>query len=128
MPRTRVLLADDVLANQLVTATLLRREGHMVDVVSSGLDAVEAVRRVPYDLILMDIFMPEMGGQEATRIIRSMPQPASVTPIIALTANGTADDEAEFKASGIGWHPGKARLPAAASGCLARPGLVGPPA
>ncbi len=101
VPRTRVLLADDVLANQLVTATLLRREGHMVDVVSSGRAAVDAVRCTPYDLILMDIFMPDMGGQEATRIIRSLPEPANATPIVALTATNAAEDEAVFRASGM---------------------------
>jgi CheY-like chemotaxis protein len=96
-----VLLADDVLANQLVIATLLRREGHMVDVVASGQEAVDAVRRNPYDLVFMDIFMPGMGGQEATRMIRSLPEPASLTPIIALTANVTAEDAALFEASGM---------------------------
>jgi CheY-like chemotaxis protein len=99
--RTRVLLADDILANQLVTATLLRREGHMVDVVGSGEAAVRAVQKAPYDLIFMDILMPEMGGLEATRIIRSLPQPASVTPIIALTANVTDEDAAVFRAAGM---------------------------
>ncbi len=100
-PRTRVLLADDLLANQLVTATLLRREGHMVDVVGSGQAAVQAVQQTPYDLIFMDIFMPGMGGQEATRAIRSLPGPACLTPIIALTANVTEEDAVEFKAAGM---------------------------
>nr|WP_294524815.1 PAS-domain containing protein [uncultured Rhodopila sp.] len=101
VPRTRVLLADDILANQLVTATLLRREGHMVDVVGSGEEAVEAVQEAPYDLIFMDIFMPGMGGQEAARIIRSLPEPAGGTPIIALTANSSDEDEAVFRAAGM---------------------------
>jgi CheY-like chemotaxis protein len=101
VPRTRVLLADDILANQLVTATLLRREGHMVDVVDTGDAAVQAVRETPYDLIFMDIFMPGMGGQEATRIIRSLPEPACLTPIIALTANVTSEDAAVFRAAGM---------------------------
>jgi len=101
VPRTRILLADDILANQLVTATLLRREGHTVDVVGSGQAAVQAVQQTPYDLILMDIFMPGMGGQEATRAIRSLPEPAGLTPIVALTANVTEEDSAVFKAAGM---------------------------
>jgi CheY-like chemotaxis protein len=105
VPRTRVLLVDDVPVNQFVTATLLRREGHMVDVVSNGRAAVDAVQRVPYDLVLMDIFMPEMGGLEATRIIRSLPEPASLTPIVALTGNVAED--AELKASGMDGMVGK---------------------
>lgn len=101
VPRTRVLLAEDVPANQLVTATLLRREGHCVDIASSGQEAVEAVRSRPYDLVFMDIFMPGMSGPEATRIIRGLPRPACATPIIALTANVSAEDEAVFKAAGM---------------------------
>jgi signal transduction histidine kinase/HPt (histidine-containing phosphotransfer) domain-containing protein len=101
VPRTRVLLADDIRANQLVTATLLRREGHMVDVVGSGQAAVEAAQRTLYDLILMDIFMPGMGGQEATRAIRSLPGPAGLTPIIALTASVTEEDASLFRAAGM---------------------------
>ena len=101
LPRTRILLAEDVLANQLITATLLRRQGHLVDIACSGMAAVEAARRTPYDLIFMDIFMPGMGGQEATQIIRALPEPASLTPIVALTASTSGQDEAAFKASGM---------------------------
>ncbi|MFL5256541.1 MAG: PAS-domain containing protein, partial [Rhodopila sp.] len=85
IPRTRILLADDIRANQLVTATLLRRAGHSVDVVANGEAAVEAVRTVPYDLILMDVFMPGMDGPEIATIIRSLPAPACAIPILALT-------------------------------------------
>nr|WP_294546696.1 PAS-domain containing protein [uncultured Rhodopila sp.] len=107
VPRTRILLADDILANQLVTATLLRREGHSVDVVGSGQAAVQAVQQAPYDLILMDIFMPGMGGQEATRAIRSLPDPAGLTPIVALTANVTEEDSAVFREAGMNGILGK---------------------
>jgi signal transduction histidine kinase/DNA-binding NarL/FixJ family response regulator len=100
-PRTRVLLTEDIVANQLVTATLLRREGHHVDIAASGRAAIDAVQTVPYDLVFMDIFMPGMSGQEATRIIRSLPAPACFTPIIALTANISPEDETMFKAAGM---------------------------
>jgi signal transduction histidine kinase/CheY-like chemotaxis protein len=106
-PRTRILLTEDVVANQLVTATLLRRQGHSVDIAANGHAAIEAVRGTPYDLVFMDIFMPGMSGQEATLIIRSLPEPARSTPIVALTANVGPDDEANFKAAGMDGMVGK---------------------
>ena len=101
LPRTRVLLVEDVQANQLITATLLRRQGHFVDIACNGNAAIEAVRRTPYDLILMDIFMPGLSGQAATQIIRTLPAPAGLTPIIALTASTSGQDKTAFKASGM---------------------------
>jgi signal transduction histidine kinase/AmiR/NasT family two-component response regulator len=98
-PRTRILLAEDIVANQRVTATLLRREGHYVDIAASGPAVIQAIRTTPYDLVFMDIFMPGMSGQEATRIIRTLPEPARSTPIIALTANIGLGDETVFKAA-----------------------------
>ena len=100
-PRTRILLTEDILANQLVTATMLRRAGHHVDVAASGPAAITAVKTAPYDLIFMDSFMPGMSGQEATRIIRSLPEPACSIPIIALTGSVGSRDEAIFEAAGM---------------------------
>jgi signal transduction histidine kinase/CheY-like chemotaxis protein len=100
-PRTRILLTEDVVANQLVTATLLRRQGHHVDIVASGQAAIEAVQATPYDLVFMDIFMPGMSGQEATQIIRGLPEPACSIPIVALTASIGIEDEATLKAAGM---------------------------
>lgn len=99
--RTRILLTEDIVANQVVTATLLRRLGHHVDIAASGPEFVEAMQTTPYDLVFMDIFMPGMSGQEATQIIRGLPEPACSTPIIALTANVAPEDEALFKAAGM---------------------------
>lgn len=107
LPRTRILLAEDVLANQVITATLLRRQGHLVDIACNGKAAIEAARRTPYDLIFMDIFMPGIGGQEATQAIRALPEPAGSTPIIALTASTSGQDEVVFKASGMNGLLGK---------------------
>jgi signal transduction histidine kinase/ActR/RegA family two-component response regulator/HPt (histidine-containing phosphotransfer) domain-containing protein len=101
LPRTRILLTEDVAANQMVTATLLRRHGHLVDIAESGRAAIDAVRTNPYDLIFMDIFMPGMSGQEAAQIIRTLPEPACSVPIIALTANASAEEEALFRATGM---------------------------
>ncbi|HEY4173432.1 MAG TPA: PAS-domain containing protein, partial [Rhodopila sp.] len=106
-PRTRILLVEDIAANQLVTATLLRREGHYVDIAADGPAAIQAVRTTPYDLVFMDVFMPGMGGQEATRIIRTLPEPACSIPIVALTAHTGADDEAIFWAAGMNGSLGK---------------------
>ena len=86
LPRTRILLVEDILANQLVTATLLRREGHLVDIASNGPEAISAVASRPYDLVLMDIFMPGMSGLDTTQRIRGLGGPAATVPIIALTA------------------------------------------
>jgi signal transduction histidine kinase len=107
LPRTRILLAEDVVANQLVTATLLRREGHHVDVAANGPAAIEAMRSTPYDLAFIDMIMPGMEGPEATRIIRALPQPAGATPIIALTADISPGDDAAFKVAGMDGAIGK---------------------
>ncbi len=107
VPRTRILLAEDVPASQFVTAALLRRAGQAVDVVSNGEQAVEAVRRTPYDIVFMDVFMPVMGGHEATRTIRALPGPSGRVPIIALTAQVSAADDASLEASGMNGTLGK---------------------
>ena len=99
--RARVLLAEDSPANQLVAATLLRKEGHHVDVAGNGIEAVEATRTRPYDIVFMDMYMPEMDGLAATREIRALPGSASRVPIIALTANVMAGDRERFLASGM---------------------------
>jgi signal transduction histidine kinase/DNA-binding response OmpR family regulator len=107
LPRTRVLLVEDIVANQLVTATQLRREGHLVDIASNGPEAVGAVSSRPYDMILMDIFMPGMTGLETTQHIRGMGAVAASVPVIALTANVTAEDEARCAAAGMDGMLGK---------------------
>ena len=100
-PRTRILLTEDIVATQLVTATVLRREGHYVDIAVSGAAAIRAVQAAPYDLIFMDGFMPGMSGQEATQIIRRLKEPAGLIPIVALTANTRHEDQASFTAAGM---------------------------
>src|SRR6185437_15202822 len=101
LPRTRILLVEDILANQLITATLLRREGHMVDVAGSGQAALEAVARQPCDLVFMDIYMPGMGGLAVAQQIRALPGAAGTVPIIALTANVGADERLECQRAGM---------------------------
>ena len=87
-PRRRagVLLVEDVATNRILTSALLRREGHRVDAVDSGEDAVARVAQQPFDVVFMDLNMPGIDGCEATRRIRALSGPAGQVPIVALTA------------------------------------------
>ncbi|MBX3011045.1 MAG: PAS domain S-box protein [Caldilineaceae bacterium] len=88
----KILLAEDNRVNQKVATGLLAKHGYRADVVANGVEALEALKRQPYDLILMDVNMPEMDGLTATRTIRAT-LPAQDQPhIIALTANAMNDD------------------------------------
>jgi len=88
----RILLAEDNAINALLTRTLLEAEGHTVETVEDGVLACEAMKSSKYDLIFMDMRMPNMDGLEATRKIRAMPNVSKSLPIIALTANAFDDD------------------------------------
>lgn len=107
LPRTRVLLVEDIVANQLITATQLRREGHLVDIASSGPEAISALTSNPYDMVFMDIFMPGMTGLETTQHIRRMGPVAASVPVIALTGNVIPEDEALCAAAGMNGMLGK---------------------
>jgi PAS domain S-box-containing protein len=97
----RILLTDDSPANQMVARAMLRDSGCTIDIASNGLEAVEAVRTLPYDLVLMDISMPEMDGLEATSAIRGLPGRAGALPIIAMTAHAIVGDRQRFMAAGM---------------------------
>ncbi|MEA3225194.1 MAG: ATP-binding protein [Planctomycetota bacterium] len=86
----RVLVVEDVSANQLVARRLLERKGFEVSVAADGCQAVDAVLSESFDIVLMDIQMPNMNGYEATRILRDK---GVTTPIIALTADAMSGDE-----------------------------------
>jgi signal transduction histidine kinase/CheY-like chemotaxis protein/HPt (histidine-containing phosphotransfer) domain-containing protein len=100
-PRTRLLLTEDLAANQLVIAALLRREGHHVDVAASGEEAIQAMQATPYDVVFMDTPLSGMACQDATRIIRALPEPACSTPIIALGEPVSADQDALLRSAGV---------------------------
>ncbi len=92
--KMRLLLAEDNPVNQQVAVLLLRKQGHSVDVAGDGREAVDAVRDtpIPYDLVLMDVQMPEMDGLEATAAIRALPGDRRRVIIIAMTANAMQGD------------------------------------
>jgi PAS domain S-box-containing protein len=97
----RVLLAEDNVANQRVAALMLERLGCRVDVVANGLEAIEAVSRVPYDLVLMDCQMPELDGFAATEVIRRREALGEHVPIIAMTAGVMPGDQERCITAGM---------------------------
>ncbi len=102
-PRLRILLVEDNTTNQLVAKGLLRKLGQSCDVAVNGLEALAAVRSLPYDLILMDMQMPEMDGLEATRAIRNMDEDSLNygVPIVAMTANAMQGDRERCLEAGM---------------------------
>mgnify|MGYP003382096982 CR=1 FL=1 len=108
----RILAAEDNLVNQKVIQTLLGRFGYRVDLVNDGVQAVEAVRRQFYDVVLMDVQMPEMDGVEATITIRSELPPERQPYIIAMTANAFDDQRRLYLESGMNDYVSKPVRPA----------------
>ena len=88
----RILVAEDYLVNQKVALLLLKHLGYRADVASNGLEVLEALRRQAYDVILMDIQMPQMDGLEVARCIRQEWPPNQRPRIIAVTANAMLGD------------------------------------
>jgi signal transduction histidine kinase/DNA-binding response OmpR family regulator len=101
-----VLLAEDNKTNQEVAVGMLRKRGHRVDIAETGRQAVEAVRRGHYDVVLMDMHMPEMDGLEATREIRRFLDGRPL-PIIAVTANVLSGERERCVAEGMDGYLGK---------------------
>jgi hypothetical protein len=96
-----ILLAEDNPINQQIAAKMLERMGHHVDAVGNGIEALQAIGAASYDLILMDLMMPEMDGITATHTIRALSGPASSTPIVGLTASTQRRDEEACMAAGM---------------------------
>ncbi|TQV82041.1 ATP-binding protein [Denitrobaculum tricleocarpae] len=99
--KLKILVAEDNAVNQLVAKTILTKAGHDVAVVENGFEAVAAVRENAFDVVLMDIQMPEMDGPMATKEIRGLPAPLSEIKIVALTANAMAGHREEYLAAGM---------------------------
>jgi PAS domain S-box-containing protein len=111
----RILLAEDSLTNQMVAVGILKRLGLHVDVASNGREAVEALRKMPYDLVLMDLQMPEMDGLAATRAVRTSGCETSAVPIIAMTAHAMPGDRQTCLDAGMDDYIAKPVTPAALS-------------
>ena len=99
-PSLRVLLAEDNLVNQKVAQLMLAKLGHHVDTVSNGLEAVEAVHRTAYDVVLMDVQMPVLDGLAAARRIRDE-MPGSRPAIVAVTASALVEDRTACADAGM---------------------------
>lgn len=97
----RILLAEDVAVNQELALLLLERLGYRADTAANGIEAIEALRRQHYDLVLMDMQMPEMDGLEATRRIRRAWPPPGGPRIVAMTANALAGAREECLEAGM---------------------------
>lgn len=97
----RILVAEDNKINQKIMLNLLTRLGYQADLVADGAQAVEAALRQTYDLILMDVQMPNLDGLEATRAIREYFSGLTQPQIFAVTAHGTTDDHAKCTQAGM---------------------------
>ena len=122
---SRVLLVDDIAMNRDVIGAFLGVAGHAVVLAESGREAVRLASEQVFDLILMDVRMPEIDGLEATRRIRLLPGPCAQVPILALTAHSFADQVVQCRIAGMDGHITKpveyATLMRAIAGALARP-------
>jgi len=99
----KTLLVEDMEINRLVAQSVLEQAGLIVESAVNGLEAVKMAKINDYDLIVMDIQMPEMDGYEATKIIRTLPN-YELTPIVAMTANAMSDDKELSLAAGMNSH------------------------
>lgn len=96
-----ILMAEDNFVNQRVLQAMLLRSGHNVEVVENGAEALAAVEAGHFDVVLMDIHMPEMDGVAATRAIRALGGKIGETPIIAVTANALRGDREKYIDAGM---------------------------
>jgi CheY-like chemotaxis protein len=97
----RILLAEDNAVNQKLALRLLQQMGYRADLASNGLEAVESVQRQTYDVVLMDVQMPELDGLDATRRICALMSPNERPRIVAMTANAMQGDRDMCLAAGM---------------------------
>ena len=120
----RILVAEDNIVNQKLALRLLRAMGYEADVAANGLEAIDAVERQPYDIVLMDMQMPEMDGLEATRVIHERLAPEQRPRIVAMTANVTDEDRREADEAGMdGYVTKPIRIPDLVGALLETPSM-----
>lgn len=97
----RILLAEDSATNRMLATAILKGAGYHVTAASNGRELLNALRAEPFDLVLMDIFMPEMDGLQATAAVRAMSDDRGKLPIIAMTAYAVESDRESCLAAGM---------------------------
>jgi len=120
LPALRILVAEDNPVNRKVIGGLLAEGGHQVDFAVNGLEAVDKTLGEDYDLVLMDVHMPEQDGRAATRAIRASPGPRAAVPIIAATASLSPDGIKSCLNAGMNDYVGKPIHPAALDEAIRR--------
>lgn len=103
----RILVVEDSPLNQMLVTAILAQAGHRADTANNGLEAVMAAQAGGYDLILMDLSMPEMDGLTATRLLRELPGPAGRVPVVAMTADTEEADRIRCQNAGMNDHVAK---------------------
>jgi PAS domain S-box-containing protein len=121
----RVLVVDDVLMNRDIAGSFLRAAGHQATCVEGGSEAVEAAAAMDFDVILMDLRMPEMDGLKATRRIRALEGARGRVPVVALTAQAFTDQIEECRKAGMDGHLAKPFHPDSLLAAVARAANAG---
>jgi signal transduction histidine kinase/CheY-like chemotaxis protein/HPt (histidine-containing phosphotransfer) domain-containing protein len=116
--KAHILLAEDNITNQQVALGILKKLGLSAEVAANGLEALNALKSSPYDLLLMDVEMPELDGIEATQYIREAGTAFSQIPIIAMTAHAMYGDQERFLAAGMNDYVTKPVSPQALAAAL----------
>jgi len=114
-----ILCAEDNPYGRVVLNTILTELGHRADFVGTGTAAVEAAARGGYDVVLMDVTLPDLDGLEAARRIRSLDRPAGAVPLIGISGRANLADEAAGRAAGMDAYLAKPLSPATLSRALA---------
>jgi CheY-like chemotaxis protein len=114
------LLAEDNNVNQRVALAMLAKGGHEIDIANDGVEALMMASQKQYDVVLMDVQMPNMSGVDATRKIRRLPGPNADVPIIAMTANAMVGDRESYLAAGMNDYISKPIDPGMLSAAITR--------